>query len=519
MNNKLLLVTCITLLFRESQLTNIHENSSSLVREVISSIKLPEMNLGVGKEKEVMEGLQGTAIWMCNAPPDHKYELSEILQRLKMNVGDDEDLYNTISDGIVPEMNDASLKRLCLNLKRTLSDYFRECQVNEIISKAQYELKFNRSKIKNITQFISSVVTQLEPFQVGAVTKDPAVISDVDTSDTERMKSVFLDVQENNGGSTQFVTGWQCVNRMTGGGPRRGEEWIIPALQHNWKSGFSLSLFRQFAVYNIPKVSSPDKKPLMIRISFEDGEDKYFPFLYKAFKENETGQVFNLKKSKATPEEMAKYVQERLAVNGWHTRFMHVNPSMWTYKDVCNKIIELEAEGYEIQICMLDYLLKLPTAGCDQGPMGHDIRNMFERIRNFMMQRNILFITPHQLSTDAKQLVRDGRQDFVKHLPGMGMYAGSKQIDQVIDGEIFLHIEWVNDKAYLTIQKGKLRRIEQVPKDHHYAALPFLDGGVILDDINGPDSSSKKPGHAPLGSLKEGEDGVPWWSKGDDSPI
>lgn len=465
-----------------------------------------------------MEGLQSTAIWMCNAPLDHKYEITEVLQRLKLNVGDDEDLYNTICDGIVPELAESALKRVCLNLKRTLSDHFRECQVNEIVNKAQYELKFNRHKIKNITQFIAGVVTQLEPFQVGSVTKDPAVISDIDTSDVESLENVFAYVQENNGGGTQFTLGWQCVNRMTDGGPRRGEEWIIPALQHNWKSGFSMSIFRQIAVYNVPKVTSPDKKPLMLRISFEDGGDKYLPFLYKSFMENDTGKLFELKKNKVPPAEMAQFIKERLSVNGWHTRFMHVNPSMWTYKDICNKIIALEAEGYEIQVCMVDYLVKIPTTGCDVGPAGVDIRNLYERIRNFMMARNILFITPHQLSTDAKQYIRDGRQDFVKHLPGMGMYAGSKQIDQVIDGEIFLHIEWVNDVAYLTLQKGKLRRNEQVPKEHHYACMPFLKGGVVLDDINGPDSSSKKPGHAPVGSLKEGESGVPWWAATDDLP-
>lgn len=508
--NKLLLVSAITLLFRESQLTGAHENSAALVREIIQSIKLPDINVGVDHDREILDGLKATALMMCETPPGHKFELNEILQRLKINTLEEESLYNAFVDGMAEPLNESVLTRTCLNLKRSLNNHFKEDKIKDIINKAAYSIKFNRSQITNVREFVSDVVSQLEPFQVDNVAKDPAVISDVDMNDTEAVEGVFSEIKEVTGGGTVLRTGFQGINRMFAGGFRRGEQWVIGALQHNFKTGFSLTLFKQIALYNKPVLTNPNKKPLLLRISFEDSLLLNFQFLYQSLYENETGLKADLTGKKQS--ELAAYVQEKLAVNGYHTRFMYVNPSMWTYRDIQNKILALEAEGYEIHLCMLDYLLKVPTTGCDQGPTGHDVRNMYERLRNFMSSRGITMITPHQLSTDAKIQFREGRGDFVKNLVGGGYYAGCKQIDQVVDGEVFIHIECVNNTFWLTIQRGKHRIIEQTPMEDRYCVLPFYEIGNIRDDLMGPDSTRRKIGGGALGSDDEL---VPFWEEDD----
>jgi hypothetical protein len=103
--------------------------------------------------------------------------------------------------------------------------------------------------------------------------------------------------------------------------------------------------------------------------------------------------------------------------------------------------------------------------------------------------------------------MRDGYNDFVKRLPGGGYTADSKQIDQVIDGELFFHIERLKGKneAYFTVQGGKLRRIEQVDEDDKYRVYKFVRKGVILDDLNKPDSSMLKVGGTPLGEMTADE--------------
>lgn len=508
MNNKLLLVTCITLLFRESQIPGLNENSATLVREILGSIKLADVNVGLDQERDILEGLRATALRMCDSPGGHQYELNEIMQQLKANCMDDESLYEIFFDGIAPELSEGSLKRTCINLKRTLTNHIKESKIAEVVNNASFMLKFNRTKIPDIKKFVAEVVSMLEPYQVEAGEKDPAVIDDVDMSDEAAVQGIYNAIKEQANGTTILKTGLQGLNRMLDGGFRRGEVWVFGALQHNFKTGSSLTVFEHVALFNKPVMKNPNKKPLLLRISFEDPLTLNFQYLYQNLKENETGVMPDV--TNVSNEEMAKYVKERLSVNGYHTRFMHVNPSMWTYRDICNKILELEADGYEIHLCMLDYLLKVPTTGCDQGPMGHDVRNMYERIAAFMKHHDILCITPHQLSTDAKIKVREGVEDFVRNLVGGGYYSNSKQIDQVVDGELFMHIVEINGVSWLTLQRGKHRKIMQTPKEHLYMALPFSSSGLLWD-LGKADSTRKKPGGGAIGSRDE----TPFWSPDD----
>lgn len=510
MNNKLLLVTGITLLYRESQLPGGSENSASLIRQIADTIKLSDLNIGLDHDRDVVEGLRTTALVMCDDPLGHKYEQAEIMQRLKMNCMDDEALYDTLYDGMVPELSENGLKRTCLNLKRTLANHFKEGKIAELINEASFRLKFQRSKIADIKKFVNEIVSNLEPYQVDTAEKDPAIISDVDLSDEHAVTGVFAAIKDMAEGTTIMRTGFQGMNRLLDGGFRRGEQWVIGALQHKFKTGFSLTLFEHIALYNVPVMIDPKKKPLLLRISFEDPLTLNFQYLYQNLKESETGVVPDL--TGVSDEEMARYVKQRLSVNGYHVRFMHVNPSMWTYRDITNKILELESEGFEVHLLMLDYLLKVPTTGCTQGAMGVDLLNMYERVGNFCKQRGICNITPHQLSTDAKMRVREGQLNFVQGLVGGGFYAGCKQIDQVVDGELFIHIEKVNNTSWLTIQRGKHRKIQQTPEEFQYMVLPFCASG-LMGDLGKADSTRKKVGGGPIGSGQE----TPYWEV-DDAP-
>jgi len=63
---------------------------------------------------------------------------------------------------------------------------------------------------------------------------------------------VLEDVKSINNNTSIYKSGWQALNRMTQGGFRRGEFCTIGALQHKYKTGFSLSVFMQIARHNKP---------------------------------------------------------------------------------------------------------------------------------------------------------------------------------------------------------------------------------------------------------------------------
>ena len=505
MNPKHLLVTSIVLLFRESQQSNLTENSGDIVRQVITEVKLPDHNLTLDEEKGILNNLISTAHMMCGNSVKHVYDPEELLQRLRLDCGEDQNLYQSFVDGISGELEDARLKARCLSFKRTLKEYFDHKKITEIVNKAAYTLKFKPEEIPNIRNFVEDVYGQLEKYRVKESTVDPAVISIMDFDNPDTLKAVAEGIKNREEGGSYFKTGFQLVNRQTGGlGVRRGELVVVNALQHDYKSGFSRAIFASIALHNVPVVKE-GKKPLLSIISFEDTNADIFEYLYKFLYENETLKPADI--SIISIDEMISYVIGRLKSKGWHIDIRHVNPYVWSYRNLCDYVNEKEAEGYEMQLCLVDYLMKLPTIGCDGTAGGEALRNLFERTKAFFQAKNITLFTPHQISTDAKLMIREGRNNFVKELPGKGYYAGSKQLDQVYDLEFFIHIEYVNGKAYLTVQRSKHRKVVQTPIEHLYGVLPFNECGPLLMDVDGKDLSLKAVGGGPIGSGEE----VPFW--------
>lgn len=524
MDNKLLVTKSLTLLWRESQIPEKQENSVDTIRTAMDGIKEPEVNISLlGSEDSPITKLKALILEMCKNPAEHEYIKEDLLLTIKSNCGDDTALYESIEQGINQEMTPAVLKRSVVNLRRDLIGHFKDESVMQILARAANDFRYNKSKFKSTAAFLTEVITQLEPYQVTVQKKDPAINERVSIEDESGVETIFNTVQNENSGNGIMSTPWQAMNDMLDGGFRPGEFVMHMSLQHQYKTGLNLLLFRGFPIYNKPFLIHPDKKPLLIRISLEDPLSNNFQFLYKAFKENEDGRIyedeFNEKIDEKTGEtiqipkisakEKARYVSEKMKVNGWHIELLSVNPIEWTYRDLCNLIIEREAEGYEVKVCDVDYLLKLPTTGCTQNFKGGDYRNLIERIKAFFAARKCIFMTPWQLSTDAKSMIRDGTPDVVTRWVGGGFTDSCKSLDQVVDVGILAHRVCKDREWFLDIALDKLRRIKQPADDKRRFALKFNNThqgrGVILDDIGKENSAYRKPGGERLVAKNEDE--------------
>lgn len=499
---KLLLITGISLLYRESLMPDRSENSKELTKRVIQEIVPPATIVGRSIESEILYGLRSVLSEMTENDYSHSYSLDALLMTLRTHCAGDMSFYDNIERMISRTLDEKENKLAVIDLQRKIANYFRNKDIKNLLAKASIEWD-QKDKIPNVKQWISELESQIGSFATTNDEKDPAVNRVVDFGDPSSVANVYSSVAEMEDETSILKCGWQGINRMTDGGFRPGEQWIFCAMEHNWKTGFSMSIFRQIAQYNTPKaVRDPSKTPALVRFSFEDSAESNMQFFFKSIYENETGLF--AEESGFTPEQMTEYVLERTNKWGWSIFFFDVDPGQWTYKNICNEILRLEARGYEVRLCMLDYLLKIPTTGCVQGPAGVDIRNLYERVKAFMAARKITMITPHQLSADTKNKVREGTSNFVKEMVGGGYYAGTKQLGQVIDAELFLNIE-VDNKgdAYLTIQRGKHRKIRQTPIEHLYAVLKFIKKGIIPDDLEKTDSTRMKVGGDTLGQMAD----------------
>ena len=492
MDDRLLLVKSITLLYNESLIKEKTEHSGELVRKVVNNIKLPEISLSIGTERDILASLRTTAIDMCNNPIDYEYDLLDIKQRIKLNTMGDDKLYEAIIQGFDGTSSEASLKRRITNTRKRLLSFFNEQKSIEIFQNALRTLRDKKHSVKNVSEFLTQVITQLEPLKDVSDVRDSAIIDEVDINDDDSVHKIFNDVKNNNNGNNIYKTGWKGLNRMTQGGLRPGLT-VINALQSKYKSGSSLSIFRQIVRYNVPTLIDPNKKPLALRISFEDEMKDNMQFLYQAIKYNETKEYVSV--SDATSEYMTQYVKESLHSNGFYVKMIRVNPTMWTYKNIFDKVMEYESQGYEVKILMLDYLAKVPTIGCITTTIGSDMCDMFTRIRNFALSKGICAITPHQLSTEAKRMLRTGipEERFVKELPGKGFYEKTQALDQIVDLEIFQHMFRHNKKWYLAFQLGR-HRLQTVLKnpDDQFCLYEFPEGMPIPDDLEDAEDISMK---------------------------
>jgi len=427
-------------------------------------------------------------------------------------------LKNTLSEIIEQGISDVdsyiSSLEISLADKATLVDIIRKqidiplddkshnFKKSEILT---YVKKENSSKIlnkyfmlsKNPTvniQKLSNVIKELESVFEYSPLENEAVMNSMDFLSDEDIDTNVDEVTEMFGDEGTLKTGWKCINEMFAGGIRKGELTLIGALPHNYKSGMTKSLFLQMARLNKPKLDDPTKKPLMLFLSLEEELKVVLLFFYMYFKFLYDGVAVEPDKDPIDAVEMKAYLKKYMRPeNGYHMKILRLHPSKTTISTLENVINKLEKSGYEIHATYIDYLSQMSREGCDtNGAMGADYKDLFKRVRTFLSNKKIATITPHQLSTQAKGLIRNGIPaiEFVKHLPGKGYFAHSGQLDQECDNIMYIGKAFINRKPVLTIQRDKMRSNVIVDEDKIYAVLDFPTKAPIPEDT--PDKSYQR---------------------------
>lgn len=498
MNPRLLLLKIITLLHLESQIVGETARSTDLVTSLLEGVKIPEADVGlIDSEREIIGSLYNICRKIAAAPMGEDPDRADLLQEVRLHCGTEIDLYESFKEGVIVELSQEGLKKRVNYIRKELKEYLNREETKKRIYEVANTLRFKESTIDDMTLYLRTFSTDIESSLTKSSKKDAAIIGELNSEDMSTVVAVATNVQDEDNGLGKLKFHLQDLNDMLNGGQRRGEFLCTSALPHNDKTGFSLDCFAGVAMFNEPYLFNKDKKPLLLRISFEDDVELNFNHLYRHLWEQEFGEVAVMKGK--SPEEISQYVMDKLTATGFHIRMIKVDPSLWTIFDLFAYVRELESEGYEVVMCMLDYMRKMPTTGCVQGIAGADVRDMARRCRNFFNARKTAFFTPHQVSTQGKEMNRAIPKDFVKVLPGGGYYDGCKSLDAEIDIELFQHIEKQNGYSYLTLQRGKHRGAPVLSEDKKYLVYQFFDIGGIPPDIGKERTGLKKVGGKPAG--------------------
>lgn len=497
MDTRLLLIRICSLLFLERALGS--EMSKDLVNVALEHVRPANKALSseVGRDTStaLIDMINDTMSQDHNTPIDR----GDYLQRARVCCTNDSYLFDALSDYIIlDETSLEELERKSRHVRREIA-HFNTIQATRRVAKFFYGKAIDADNIKMAQEAVNAVREQLDQINF-SVSRDkhPAITETISLKSGGNLKDAFERGKEEVSLAGVIRFGWQALNRMFGQnrGGRRGETIAIGALEHNFKSGFSLELLKSGALYNYPFMIDASKKPMLLRITGENSALQDTLQLYKSLKENELG--IEIDQNSVDPEEAEEYVIRRLGATGYHVEIVKVNPTIFTYIDLFDLIKSYEADGYEIHMCNVDYLNLFSKDGCTAGAQGENVRDLFRRVRNFMEEHRILFITPHQLSSDAARLLRLGVEDFVKNLPGKKYWDSCSNIGQEVDMEIYIHIVESNGRHYLTVQRGKHRKFTITPNEDRYFVRRFEKVGGILDDVNGPDLTRRRVGASTL---------------------
>lgn len=507
MTPRLLLLKIITLLHLESLIEGETARSTDLTTSLLEGIKIPEADVGlIDSEREIIGSLYNICRKLSVAPVGEEIDKSDLLQEVRLHCGTEIDLFESFKEGIILELSQDGLKKRVNVIRKELKGFHYFEHTKKKIFDVAHTLRFKENSVPDMDHYLRTFSTDLESSLTKSSKKDEAILGEINMDDIESVAQVANVVQEEDSGIGKLKLHLQELNQMYNGGFRRGEFIMSSALPHQDKTGFSLDIFAGVAMYNEPYLFNKAKKPLLLRISFEDDVEMNFDHLYRHLWEWEFGTVATVKDK--DPKEIAQYVMDKLTATGFHVRLIKVDPSLWTIFDLFAYVRELESEGYEVVLCMLDYMRKMPTTGCVQGIAGADIRDMARRCRNFFNARKTTFFTPHQVSTQAKEIQRNVPKDFVKILPDGGYYDGCKSLNAEPDIELFQHIEKHNGFSYLTLQRGKHRGAPIIPEDQKYVVYQFHDIGGIPPDIGKESTGLRKVGGKPRSQEKEDFDWV-----------
>lgn len=509
MDVKALLAKCISLLFREGQ-SGENDLSKQLVLDVITTLKINSNDIS-GTDSTVNE-LKNVVLNMVSK--EHPTPYNDLIQHIRIACSSDVVLFESIQDNISFRLDEDELKRTILSYRFELNKYLKEKKATMLLDKMTFDLKFNRDKIGDLNQYMSSNLNGIIDLVNYSGEEIPGIICEVDLSDIDAVAEQFELIRKENDGSRTIKMPWQAMNRMTRGGLRLGQLTTVGGLAHNNKTGVSLSMFISGCIFNNPKNLQTDqkKKPLMLLISFEDDMLIVLFNLYILLKENlENVKITDEDKQRLSSREAAEYVYKKLSDTGYDIRIIRADSSTWSYAEIQSCILQFESQGYEIHLTLIDYLNLANKNGLSHSRADADIQELFRRTKNFFAAKNIALLTPVQLSPDAMELKRQGNKMLSMQISDGSYYEGCRGLSREPELELFVDIVKDNGRKYQTFARGKHRGQNDTPEEHKFFILEFQKIGGLRWDVNGTDTSLSK-----FGSVRNenGEEEGAFWDIG-----
>lgn len=272
-------------------------------------------------------------------------------------------------------------------------------------------------------------------------------------------------------------TGLKGINEFFGpiGGLVGGQSLIFVAGPHQYKSGILLSMAIWAAKYNDIVPKNPKKKPLI-----------YFPTLENTCNENvhKLFEKLYVDEHKVNPPKLTNEEESDYIYKFFESRNIHFGMEKWaagvfTVTDFKQRIKAFQEMGYEVKLCILDYLAEMSkdiAAARDQ-----QMKYLLVSMCDFCKEEEIALVTAHALNRSYMNLPETTnavRKFDLQHI------ADGPDVARVPDMVIYMNLEY-NDMTkvrYLTMALGKNRLYYKLPERKKYVAYPFINEVIGIED-------------------------------------
>ena len=487
MENRILtLVKSISVLFFDRMAEDSAEEVKEELKDILANIKIDSRNTSMGNEEAVVEALKYTAEWMLEADEEVEFSRENIVQRLSMNVNGDSYYINLVHESLDSKITAIDARMRVIEIMSELRFEAKQQKIKKMIAEANKAINFNAEYI-DPTSYVRNLVVQLEEVSIAGKGQVPGLIGFLDFDEEEMIERALEKTAEGYSTEGLLKTGYRGLDTSTGvGGLRRGEMINYGALTHNYKSGMLLDNALYIPQFNDPYMWDERKRPLIVRISFDNNISQDIGIIYKKlheikYQEKLNKSVINIVKAKS---EIIKHYGQR----GYHFKLYSIDPSNYSIFDLFNLLTNLIQEGNEIHYLCIDYL-HLISHNTPGDRLDMKIQRTIEMVRNYCFPRGITVGNAHQLSTKAQELARENPTTFTKKVNSGGWYMDCQSLHTKLDLEYVQHIiDHIDGNRYLMMSRGKHRGGEDTPEAHKHFLMKFETFGGLVPDYDKTDA-------------------------------
>lgn len=483
MSNLLILVKILTAIYQVKRI-----NDKSLLNElldILQTVPITSSEVFI-QDKKTEEDIRSTIDWILEQPDDEPIIKSMLMQRVMDFTSNAPELKTSIELGLEDVASEERIRQIVYKHIKEIRRNSSDADFNKEFKKLVKEFHFGEVKKFKTQDWVK--LSDLVQKRINASfdeDRQTEIVGTVSSDDPKSFEAVINQAKSEASNDGILKLGLQGLNKALepDGGLRRAKFYLFNALTNRGKSFTLGHVLASIGLYNKPQLRDKSKIPTVVLDSAEDSLDLIVVRMFKLFYVAEHGVLKNF--MECTAEEIINTIVNGFKKNGWCLIINQIEPNQDNFYKFCDRIRKLEMKGHEIILYAYDYLAMMELEGMTGDTKGDKLQMLYRKTRSFTMSRGICFVTPHQLSPEAKKILRESDDEsevyFGREVAGKSMTETSTKLTNEVDVEITIHVAKTDIRNYWTFSIGKQRGEGCDPKDRFgiYDLDPEL--GLIHD--------------------------------------